>query len=93
MKAHDLSTGKEIDSKDLTDSQNLLMEKVVNLDLSELEKHKGCYFLWGHIPESNKIIVKKHLPDMAHWELLLKSLNAMLLNMSEGKVRLELKSE
>lgn len=80
--------GKILDENKLTDTQLLLLDKVRDIDLSILKEHGGCYFVWGCLPEAQKMIIKSHVGTYTEWQALLESMNQMLNMVSKGKLEL-----
>lgn len=83
MKARTLD-GRIIDSSELTDIQSLLLEKIGGLNVDDIQKNGGYYFLWGSIPQGNRVICKRFLPDDRSYNLLLQSLNQLVNEISGG---------
>ncbi len=91
MKAHDLK-GNEIDENNLTDTQSLMLDKIANLELPELEAH-GAYFIWGTIPESGKTVTKKFMPRNEYWLALINNLNGIISAMSGGELEVVIRAK
>ena len=85
--------GKEVDVNQLTDLSAFLAEKIATLDLEELSKYGGSYFVWGLIPETDKAVMQQCFSNHEAWLTLVRSINLVVEKHSEGKLEVVLRQK